>query len=452
MLLPIVLYSVLLSLAIFAPLRWAIVSYLLLSVVDFYTADVGVGIFNTVRGIVAPLILLWRLRDYGGHGRMITAPIAWMLLTGYAAVASLWSLFGLSAIKLVGEMTGSFLICMVFLRASKGGFLSTRVAMPVAFGAILIAIMRMSYIRVAGDLPAKVAGDTPDRFTAFTTAQSFAALLVALFSIAVISRTLRPAIRWSLCIAIAGSLILDGSRLWMIALLVASMIALLIADTQPWTKILGLAGVALTVIGVLAAGQTIVDYLQNAHQYRIAAAITAAYQGNRKDTGLGTVILRRNLDARALDMIQAGSVAEILFGHGTSNGRLVRGDLSKGIGDPNRAVHNEWLRIMYEWGIVGIILWLLFIGSLLAYAYEGVRRDRYGFAKPLLIYVPAFCIGVSGENIIAGAGHAENIGLLMLIGIAAIAHRTSAPSSSVQFSNQFVPSAMQSHRGVFAAD
>jgi O-antigen ligase len=122
-------------------------------------------------------------------------------------------------------------------------------------------------------------------------------------------------------------------------------------------------------------------------------------------------------------MIRAGSVLDLCFGHGTSNGRLVRGEMNKGIGDPNRAVHNEWLRILYEWGIVGIILWLLFIGSLMTYAWNGVKRDKYGFARPLFLYVPAFCLGVSGENIIAGAGHAENIGLLMIIGIAAIAHR-----------------------------
>ncbi len=127
-------------------------------------------------------------------------------------------------------------------------------------------------------------------------------------------------------------------------------------------------------------------------------------------------------------MIRTGSVTQLLFGHGTSNGRLVQGSLSKGIGDPNRAVHNEWLRILFEWGIVGIALWMLFIGSLMLYAYEGLKRDNFGFAKPLFIYLPAFCIGVSGENIIAGAGHAENIGLLLVIGIAGIAHRVTAPA------------------------
>jgi hypothetical protein len=53
-----------------------------------------------------------------------------------------------------------------------------------------------------------------------------------------------------------------------------------------------------------------------------------------------------------------------------------------------------------------------------------MRVDGVGYAKPLLSYVPAFCIGVTGENILAGAGHAENIGILLLIALAGIAYRT----------------------------
>jgi len=427
MLLPLILFGVLLSLTFFAPMRIALVAYLMLSVVDFNTGNSGIGIFNATRGLLCPLVLLWRLRDFGGHTRMVTAPIAWLMLITYAAIASLWSLFPLSAFKLVGEMAGSFLICMVFLRAGKGGFLTPKIVLPLSAGIIFIAALRMTYIHLFGDVFSKasggMSGDTPDRFTAFTTAQAFAALLTALYAIGISSPTISLRIRAPLCAGLITTLLFNGSRLWLIALLASTILALLISGVPAWRKIVGLGAVMLALIGMVAASDYIIDALQGAHQYRIAAIITAAYEGNQKDTGLGTFILRRHLDAKAWDMIRAGSVLDLCFGHGTSNGRLVRGEMNKGIGDPNRAVHNEWLRILYEWGFVGIILWLLFIGSLMTYAWNGVKRDRYGFAKPLFLYVPAFCIGVSGENIIAGAGHAENIGLLMIIGIAAIAYR-----------------------------
>ena len=94
-----------------------------------------------------------------------------------------------------------------------------------------------------------------------------------------------------------------------------------------------------------------------------------------------------------------------------------------GIGDPNRAVHNEWLRILYEFGIVGFSIWLAFMVSVIVFAYQGMRKDPNGNSKPLLIYLPAFFGGLSAENILAGAGHAGNIGFLLLIAIAAISHR-----------------------------
>jgi hypothetical protein len=81
------------------------------------------------------------------------------------------------------------------------------------------------------------------------------------------------------------------------------------------------------------------------------------------------------------------------------------------------------LRILYEWGGVGLGLWFVFIFSMIAYAIQGVRMDRLGHARPLLIFIPAFLAGFSTENILAGAGHAENIGFVLLAALAAASHR-----------------------------
>jgi O-antigen ligase len=147
------------------------------------------------------------------------------------------------------------------------------------------------------------------------------------------------------------------------------------------------------------------------------------YEGNMRSTGVGTIVFRRNLYQRAFKAIAESSLLELTFGHGTSNGRLLRGTLTRGVGDPNRAVHNEWIRILYEWGSVGLALWFVFIFSIILYAYQGVRKDRLGHARPLLIFIPAFLGGFSTENILAGAGHAENIGFVLLAALAAVSHR-----------------------------
>src|SRR5471032_2375628 len=122
--LPIVLFSVLFAIAIFAPIRWSIVAYVILSTVYFNAGDKGVGILNTLKGLGYPVVLLWRLRMYAGHGKVVMAPIAWLLLIAYAGIASFWSLFPLAAVKLTIEMFGSFLICLAFMRATKAGFLT----------------------------------------------------------------------------------------------------------------------------------------------------------------------------------------------------------------------------------------------------------------------------------------------------------------------------------------
>ena len=44
--------------------------------------------------------------------------------------------------------------------------------------------------------------------------------------------------------------------------------------------------------------------------------------------------------------------------------------------------------------------------------------------NPLLIYLPAFAIGLAGENIIAGAGNDVTVGFLLLIALASVPHRS----------------------------
>ena len=158
---------------------------------------------------------------------------------------------------------------------------------------------------------------------------------------------------------------------------------------------------------------------------RIVAAALAAYEGDMRSEGLGTLRFRRTIHAAAIDQLEKSSAIELIFGRGTSNGSMITGSLFPGyagFSDPNRMVHDEWVRVLYEWGLVGVALWCTFWASIVAYAIRGVRNDTTGFAKPLAIYVPALLVALAGENILAGAGDAASIGFLMLLGYATLAH------------------------------
>ena len=412
---PFLLWAVLFAAALFAPLRWSFIAYLVLSVVDFYSGDSGVGQLNTIKGLIFPLYLLWRLRNQSGHNKAVLAPIAFLVFVGYVALASVWSLFPLSAAKLVLQLIGSFLICMAFLRGTKAGYLTPSVVLPVTIGVLAVGVIRTFFV------PNGIEGD---RFTGYISAQAYASFCTALFCVALCTRSIRPAVRYSICAVLALAVVLDGSRIWIFGVCIAVLMTLLTSRTRAWVKILSGSAIVLAITAVMASSELVLKLLaKDASSNRIASFVIDLYQGDTQGGGMGTYNLRRQIDDRGIEMIEASSPLEILAGNGTSNGALITWSVIHAGTDPNRAVHNEWLRIMYEWGIAGMIAWIVFVGSIAVYAIEGNRKDRAAHAQPLLIYLPAFLIGLSGENIPAGAGGAVNLGLILLIALPSISHR-----------------------------
>jgi hypothetical protein len=415
MTLALILYAVLFAVVVFAPFRWSLAAYLVLSTIDLGSMNSNIGLLNTAKAILLPAFLLWRFRNYAGHGRAIIAPFAWGLLTAYAAIAACWSFYPMFAVKLAGHMIGSFIICMMLLRATKGGYLTPAVVLPATIGALILAVLRSVF--------APSFQGEPERFKSFSSAQSFAAFLVALYCVALCAKPLRLAVRLPLCIALAAAVVLDGSRLWMVGLVLSTLVALLVSNAAAWMKVC-IAGTSVIVLALaIAEGDLLLGLIaREAPSNRIAAAIIAGYRGDPKSYGLGTYRFRRELDIRALDAISNSNPVELTFGHGTSNSAVLAGGLAK-TPDPNRIMHDEWLRVLYEWGLIGTILWLMFFGSITVYAIHGVTRANGWYSKPLLIYLPAFAFGLAGENIIAGAGNDVSVGFLLVIALASTSHR-----------------------------
>lgn len=415
MALVVTIYAVLFAITAFAPLRWSMVAYATLSNVDFPGNVAGVGMLNAAKGIVLPLYLLWRLRGYSGHRSVTVAPIAWILLTIYAAVSGFWSFYPVEAFKLVGHMAGLLIICFVFMRAAKGGFLTPGLLVPITIGALAIAVL--------GRVFEPGWGDEPSRFSSFTGGQAFAAFLVALYCIALCSKTPRLAVRIPITILLLAALVLDGSRIWFFGAAVAALTALLISEARAWLKIC-LIGLLMVVVAVATGGSHMIITLlgEDAASNRIAAAITAFYEGDFQSSGLGTLRFRRELTTRVVNRLEASSALELLIGHGTCNGATIPGPRNPKM-DPNRFFHNEWLHVTYDWGVLGLILWLSFFGSIAMFAYRTARNDSAGYAKPLFIYLPAFLIALTGENFIASAGNSVSTGFLLLIALASVAYR-----------------------------
>ena len=189
------------------------------------------------------------------------------------------------------------------------------------------------------------------------------------------ARTLKSWVRWLLALSLFTAVVLDGSRIYVIGLILSTMVALLVSYSRPWQKMLGEASVIFLVLGLVAEKDLLLQIISRiAPRNRVADMINAVYEGDMRSTGVGTYVFRKQLYQRAFQAIGESSLLELAFGHGTSNGRMLRGTLARGVGVPNRAVHNEWLRILYEWGGVGLALWFVFIFSIIVYAIRGCNE------------------------------------------------------------------------------
>jgi hypothetical protein len=239
-----------------------------------------------------------------------------------------------------------------------------------------------------------------------------------------------------LCSSLGVSLLFNGSRIWFCGVLLATVIAFFISSRPPWLKLVTVGALVAIACGLVIVRDRAVEIIQkSASSNRIVAAGLAAYEGDLNAEGLGTLRFRREVDQVGLDQISHSTFSELMFGRGTSNGSLITGSLFRGYAgmvDPNRMVHDEWVRVLYEWGLAGLFFWCVFWVSVVAYAIQGVRTDKQGFAKPLMVYVPALLVALAGENFIAGAGNAMSIGFLMLFGFATLAHRYPAQTKRSQ--------------------
>jgi hypothetical protein len=433
-----VIWTLLFLISAFGPLRWSVFAFLVLSLIDFEGGLNGVAVFNIAKGILLPAFLLWRMRRYSGHNSVTIAPIAWLLLMCYVGVASTWSFFPDSAHKLVVQMFGSFMIACVYMRAAKAKVISAGTAVGLVPVCLVLGLLRGHFYPDWGD--------GRGRFTTFTSAQEFAAFLAALYCIILCGKGLRTPTRAIACCGIAAMLIMDGSRIWFVGVVIGTLLSLLLSRGQVWLKICAAAVLVCMLTTLVAASDYFFQYMQGkARTNRIASTVTAIHQGNPRGVGLGTFDFRQQINEIATSRIRSSDIGQLVFGRGTCNGALITAAISASYAhfpDPNRMFHDEWLRVIYEWGLIGSVLWLLMFGSIIQYAIKGVAIDPGGNAKPLLIYLPSFMIGLAGENFIAGAGHAANMGFIFAIALSTAPHRDflawrAAKAARKSFDNRF---------------
>src|SRR5580700_1527185 len=168
-----VIFWMLLPIVLWAPPRWAVLAWLVMGNLDTTGAGQGsvatLGWINSVKGILLPLYLWWRMR--GAPSEISRTPPArlWYVLIAYAAVAATWAPFPIAAAKLVGNMLGILLTVIVIEKAVRNGLLSPRGLVILVVSSLGLAVLQTYYF--GGASYGFDGFGQPSRFSSFIAAQ-----------------------------------------------------------------------------------------------------------------------------------------------------------------------------------------------------------------------------------------------------------------------------------------
>ena len=422
-----VLLWLLFPVALFAPIRWAILAWLVMGNLDAtgpgQSPTETLGWLNAVKSIVIPLCLWWRLR--GESSQLLTTVPArlWIALTAYAMVATIWSPFPLAAAKLVGNMIGIALTLVVLEKACRAGLLNAKALTLLILASLALGVTQTYYYGGAGY--GFDGFDQPSRFSSFVAAQQYAAFLVCFIAVLLWQPGLSFIKRSCLGLAVLAALLLNRSRIWFLG----AVVVVIVHSWYSSRRIFGLAalGASTAVLGVmLVMSIARIDGIEiQDSSNRILATATALATGvdTPNSVGLRDLSFRSRMYNGVLEDLRSSDNWQIMLGHGTSSGgsaalRIFPETYKPSQIDANRVIHNEWLRAFYEWGVAGLCLLALSLFSLPVGVLIQRNNSQWKRNAPVVLaFFPAFLASLSTENVLAGAGNAVTMSLGLIIAL-----------------------------------
>ncbi|HVX29565.1 MAG TPA: hypothetical protein VHA53_03715, partial [Nitrolancea sp.] len=158
--------------------------------------------------------------------------------------------------------------------------------------------------------------------------------------------------------------------------------------------------------------------------------------GRFNPDAIGTFEWRLEAYRTAFDRIESRGVLANVFGSGTSSGADVilafnPTAFPANTIDPNRSMHNEFLRAFYEWGVIGSALFLAFLVALLVGVFRQTRRFGWSTTWAFWGLLPTLLLGLLLENVLAGSGTPVGTGFALVFAYVAAAPALFAAGTEV---------------------
>jgi len=403
------------------PERAAVLCLLTLAHIDpsggAFSSATSVGLANVAKGTLFPAILLFRLRPTASlPARWPLGAWLWIALCAYCALGVLMSDNRLAGLKMTVYLVDYFAVFLIFAEAWRRGVLTPREIAIAVIAAFALAALQ-TYL-LGNDY-----GTNERRFTSFCAPQAFAAFMLPAFAVLTLCGKRTIVNSAASALAMLG-VVLAGSRyvfLGTVMFVVVATICYVMSARRSGVRVRRL----VTSAAVMSASvMALVLFAATFSVGRLTglASQDALLQRTGSGAAGGTFVWRLGVYAMALDQIIHRTPAQQVLGFGTSTGaRLYREnflDTSEEAFDANRIVHNEFLRSLYEWGIIGFGLLAGVITTLGFFLIRTYRRTHSNYALVALATFPTMILGLGIENVLSGPMVANGIAFSCAIGAA----------------------------------
>jgi hypothetical protein len=405
---------------LFLPIRWAVFCFLLASNIDIldysFVSSSTVGFENAIRIVGLPVLLLLRMKFLPLKQFQWKLPHRiWLAIVIYAGISGIWSDYRLSAAKMVIYLGTYLLLYAVFCCGWRAGWIDVELISLLAWSAIAIAAVQTFLL---GNLW----GTSEDRFTSFSTPQYFAAFLVSLLAILVFSGR-RGLYHYLTCGTLIAAIWMSGSRYVLVSLVFLLSLAPLGFALRKGSRLnwIPLARRILMTLGTVALVLALVSvYFPSTRNDEFFGSLSGP-SATLED--VGTLRWRLGVYEEIVTRVQQRSFGQFVLGSGTSSGAGLILDFdpreyTPDSVDGNRVLHSEFLRALYEWGLLGLVLLCSFLAATFVAYSRKIKRQHGGPALAFLGFFPSIIFGLAIENILAGAASAAGVGILLAISFA----------------------------------